>query len=353
MAIYFIAYAASLQSTTPAHLRRLSSLVDYRPAIIDTMMAPNANIEAIIAAASQKGGKVVSAVDRILQMLQEDNLAYRVSLPPALVGIHPANRDGYGVSATEVHELGFEIVDMGWSWLACSHAVCIEADTNGDIAKYSAELKNNSEGLAKCDMQEIRYGSLSCSHTNQFLCCVLAGVPSDIEDLCHDGRMSQGMLSSADIEFGKALTGGLSWIVLKKEVQVMYPTLPDLIQKARNDPGRAQRQEGEVQILLRISTLAKRNSTVKDGETTVDWEAVRKALLKRRLAEPEEAPHLVNFVQKWGGGLNSVFVKDLKEFHKTFVPSGRIIPGAHTTTSIIECQDILSFFEPSINKLLF
>jgi hypothetical protein len=49
--------------------------------------------------------------------------------------------------------------------------------------------------------------------------------------------------------------GGSSWIVLKREVGLL--DLPDLIQKARNDPGRAQRQEGEVQVLLRIAGLAK------------------------------------------------------------------------------------------------
>ena len=55
---------------------------------------------------------------------------------------------------------------------------------------------------------------------------------------------------------------------------LIYPDLPDLIQKARNDPGRAQRQEGEVQVLLRIASLAKSNATTSGiGEVSVAWEA--------------------------------------------------------------------------------
>ena len=43
-------------------------------------------------------GKNVSAVDAILDRLEESHLAYRMSLPPPVVGINPLNRDSYGVS---------------------------------------------------------------------------------------------------------------------------------------------------------------------------------------------------------------------------------------------------------------
>jgi len=297
------------------------------------MPVVNSKIVSLIAAAEKHGGKIVSCVDSILELLIDLKLAYRMSLPPGMVGIHPANRDGYGVSATEVHALGAEIVFMGWSFLACQHAVCMEDDPSGTVAAFSAKLKNGSDGLADCQPGEIRYGSLSCSHTNQFLCCLLAGVQSEHKNLCIDNRMSPGMLSEQDPGIAKALIDGLSWIVLKAEVATLYPSLPDLIQKARNDPGRAQRQEGEVQVLLRIANLAKAKSTTTDGEVTVDWEGVRKVLLQRKMSEPEDVPHLVKFVQRWGGGLKAEFLRDLNEFHKVFVPSGRIVPGQFNTVS--------------------
>ena len=57
--------------------------------------------------------RIVSAVDEILKELEQQGLADRMSIPPKLMGVHPCNRDGYGISATEVHALGSEIVSMG------------------------------------------------------------------------------------------------------------------------------------------------------------------------------------------------------------------------------------------------
>jgi hypothetical protein len=82
-------------------------------------MPTNLKIVSLIAGAKGEGGKIVSAVDAILDILTEAKLANRLSLPPGVVGIHPENRDGHGVSAQEVHALGVDIVAMGWSPSAC------------------------------------------------------------------------------------------------------------------------------------------------------------------------------------------------------------------------------------------
>ena len=305
-------------------------------------MAANPKIVSLIDAAQREGGKIVSAVDAILALLKSDSLAYHMpAIHPTMVGIHPANRDGYGVSATEVHALGAEITAMGWSWSACAHAVNIEADATGTVVEYTCKLKNEADGMARCDPKEICFGSLSCSHTNQWLCCVLSGVESEHEILCVDNRMSQAMLSEKDPAMGKALAEGMPWLVLKAKVAILYPTLPDLIQKAKNDPGRAQRQEGEVQVLFRIARLAKAKSTKHDGHIVVDWQTVEKVLLQRKLSEPEDLPHLVKFVQRWGGGIDGIFLEDLNNFHKVFVASGRIIPGPfmHNGSILSPCRE--------------
>ena len=156
-------------------------------------MPINRKIVSLIEDAKREGGKIVMIVDAILAILLTAKLAHRQTLPPSVVGIHPANRDGLGVSATEVHALGVDITAMGWSPEACSHAVCIEADTEGAIIDFTMKVKNESEGLASCTASEISYGSLF--HTNQVLCCVLAGIASQHGSLCSDGRMSKGMLA--------------------------------------------------------------------------------------------------------------------------------------------------------------
>ena len=291
-------------------------------------MGPNDRITSLLATASSDGGRIVSTVNTIIDILMAQQLAYTMHIPPPKVGIHPCNRDGYGVSATEVHALGGEIVSMGWSWQACSHAVCLEDDQAGTIAAFSKRIKNQSEGLADTTGGEVSFGSLSCSHTNQFLCCVLAEVESEVENLCIDNRMSQGKLTGQDKALGDALKKGLEWVVLKAEVATLYPNVPDLVQRARNGPGQAQRHENEIQVLLRIHRLARARSSKTDGDVCVDWPSVQKTLLQRKVSDPEDIPDLVRFVQRWGGGLEANFLQDLNDFHKVFVPSGRVVPGA-------------------------
>ena len=76
-------------------------------------MSPNPKVLSLLAEASGDGGRIVSAVDSVLEQLVRDNVAYKMRVPPAMVGIHPCNRDGYGVSESEVHSLGASIIDMG------------------------------------------------------------------------------------------------------------------------------------------------------------------------------------------------------------------------------------------------
>ena len=273
-------------------------------------------------------GKNVSAVDAILDRLEESHLAYRMSLPPPVVGINPLNRDSYGVSEPEVHALGSEIVSMGWSWHACKHAVCIEDTEGQEIAIFSAKIKNATDGLQSAAPGEVRFGSLACTHTNQFLCCVLGAVPTAQDNLAVDGHMSAEKLKKEDEGIAKALTQGLEWLVLKAAVAKLYPELPSLVQAARNQPGQSQRMESEMQMLLRISTLARSMAKSVQGQVSVDWEAIRATILRRRTNNPADVPELIKFVQRWGGGISAAFIEELSQFHKTFVPSGRMVPAA-------------------------
>ena len=125
----------------------------------------------------QKGdGKLCTTVETILQRCLEQNQAYRAQIQPGHVGIHPRNRDGGGVSWPHCHKLGNDLATLGFLWEECRHAVCIEDDDKKCIAEFTANFVAASKPhLAQVDARDIRYGSLSCSHTNQFLCAAIAG----------------------------------------------------------------------------------------------------------------------------------------------------------------------------------
>ena len=344
----------------PPHSRSsLISLIDYRLSTVEhrasrAMGAPCPKIREWIQQAIA-GIKVVSNVDKILAELESTHLAYRSHLCPPRVGIHPINRDGYGVSEPEVHALGSEIVAMGWSWNAASHAVCMEDGPNQEISMFSMGIKNSTDGLASCGPNEVRFGSLACTDTNQFLCCVLAGVPTMQTDLARDGFMSKEVLIKSEEEFENVLSKGLEWLVIKFEVGQLYPELASLVQAARNSPGQSQRMETEFQILLRISSLARSMCKVVDNQPVVDWDAVEKTIRRRKTNDPADIPDLIKYVQRWGGGLGGFFISELNVFHPRFVPSGRTVAGStfravaslklapdelipHVATAIIKAQ---------------
>lgn len=289
-------------------------------------METDGEIVAWLAQAKEQDGRLVSVVDSVLDRLEKQGLAYRLSIPARFVGVHHQNRSGYGVSEPEVHALGSEIIGMGWSWQACSHAVCIEDDDKKSVEQFTLKAKRSSEGLGVARAGEIRYGSLSCSHTNQFLCAVLDEVPCSIPEISSHGRICRAQLESHDDALKGALSNGLKWLVLKACVGELYPSLCDLVQEACNGPGQSQRSESEMQILLRIQASARAMSAKNNGQ--VDWLAVQSTILRTRVQSPSDVPDLIRFVQRWGGGDDGYFISDLNDFHQKFVPSGRIISGA-------------------------
>ena len=223
--------------------------------------------------------RLVSTVDDVLSKLEADGLAYRLSIPPKLVGVHPCNRDGYGISTAEVHSLGSDIVSMGWSWQSCAHAVCVEDDRSSTMEQYTYNLVSTCDGLGQAVHGQVKYGSLSCGHTNRFLCALLDEVPSEHEILTVDGRMSMSKVTANDSKLKEAMSQGLRWLVLTAEAAEVYPSLCDKVQRARNATGQAQRAESAVQMLLRIQNLAREHSKASGGQ--VDWAHITNVITKR------------------------------------------------------------------------
>ena len=276
-------------------------------------------IVAILQRSSSATSCLVSDVDDILQELADANLSYRMKLPPRTVGVQPANRDGLGVSEADVHSLGAEIVTLGFSHNACKDAICVEDGPANAIELFTTALCADSK-LAAVVPGTVRYGSLSCSHTNQFLCAVLAGVPSDEDVLSQEGHMSYSKLATKDPILRQAMTEGMEWLVLKAAVETMYPTLPALIQSARNATTQVQREESEIQILFKIGRLSAQLAKRSGGN--VDWQQVLSAASKSRPKCMENIPSIISYCQKFGG---ESLLADLTLFFQFHVSSNRVI----------------------------
>ena len=295
-------------------------------------LLPDPEITAALANIDKDDARIVSVVEDVLHKLQAAKLAWSMRLPPNLVGVDPTNRSGYGISEIETHSLGADIVTMGWSFSATSHAVCIEDSPSGEVAAFTRQLRSANPGLGS-ELTEVKYGSLSCSHTNAFLVAALAEVPTEFPALSVDGRMSLAKLSQ-DVLLGDALKSGLTWLVLSHKVRVLYPTLTDLVQSARNAPGAAQRKESEVQLLVRMQRMATEQSKSSSG--VVDWAGIGK-VVARRTGDNAIVPVLLRYVQLYGGGERGLFISELNKFHQAHVPSGRVIP-ARTFQALVDLK---------------
>ena len=282
---------------------------------------PNPSIVALLNEAKQNNGKLVSIVESLDNEFLTQGLAYKLQIPCNMMGTHPCNRDGYGLHDSAVHSLGSEICAVGFSCGATSHACCIEDNASRDIETFSMHLCNSSDLLADVQPGDIKFGSLSCSHTNAFLKALMNEVPCDIESLSENNRMSLDKCCRADQGLKEACERGLKWLVYRSQVAVLYPDFCGLVQQARN--ASLQRAESEVQLLLRIHEYAvAKTSTV----GTIDWPAVAKQA--SNVTTMHDIPSLVAFVQRWSGGSHGLLLKELTFFHRNHVNSDRIIPAA-------------------------
>ena len=251
---------------------------------------PNQSIVQMIATATamvQSDGpvaKIVSTLDMILNALIEDGLARHQQLPPKCVGIHPSNRYGFGVSAAQVHHLGAQIVRMGWSWSACALAVCIADGATRRSAAFTAKMQRGSGKFGKSVENEIRYGSLACGHTNQLLVAALDRAVSGEEDL--------------------------------------HPSLPDLVQRARQAIGQVQSEESILQLCMNIQTLA---ASMQEDNKVANFDLIAAQVRQSRPKRPEDIHKLCSFAQLYSGGKDGQYLKDLTEFASLCVPSNRTI----------------------------
>ena len=266
--------------------------------------------------------RLVSVVDAVLEELERNALAWRVQLPPRLVGIHPKNRGGWGVAGGDVHKLGSKIVAMGWSPQATAHAVCVE-DPDGTAAAFTGRLVAESDGLLAANSKDVKFGSLACTHTNQFLVCAAAGVKTDFENIAVNGKMSLHKCGQ-DEKLREAMTNGLTWLVISSKAVRDFPSLPDLVQAARNATGAVHSREDSIQLLQKAQSMA---STTLKRTGSVDWADVSHSVIRMAHCTADELSPIIAFVQKYGGGNTTAFVDDLGKFFKAFVKPGRTITG--------------------------
>ena len=279
-----------------------------------------AKIDEIIASIDGGRGKLVQGCDTILGELAGVSLSYPSYLQPRTVGVHPENRDKYGLNTENVHGLGKDILRMGFSGDLCAQALAIEAADGGKAFEvFNDTLVKGNVRLAPVEPGSLKFASLACSHTNAFLRCIAAGCPSDDKYAAENGRFCVSKIERYDAPLASAVVRGLNWTVLKAEVGERFPTLPKLLQQARNAPGSACRLENEVQVMLSMQQQASAEQALTGGNP--DYDRIMNAVARTKPPCADDLKELLRFVVVCSGGSDGALLKDLADFHREGVQS--------------------------------
>ena len=135
---------------------------------------------------------IVAKNDRILDIL-ESGEAYVGHVDAKRMGMDPSNRDEDDMADDGVHPRGSNIKRAGWSWkIVEGEAVAMEDDPiTKEVAKHTVKQCGLSPRLANMKLDEVAFGSLGAGHCNQWLCCLIDGVPCDYPNISENGIMSK------------------------------------------------------------------------------------------------------------------------------------------------------------------
>ena len=204
----------------------------------------------------EKFNGVVATCKWIVTRLMEVGLAKKVILAPKDLGMHPANRSKYGANHESVHNLGSDIVKLGYDQDLVVTPLCVEEDPQDRyIEEYNVKMTENSTFLAPVAPLSTVAGTLTNSRLVLLLRALLAGVDCKHETLAVDGRMSIAHVETRSPEMAQAARSGWTWTMLSHHCRRLYgEPLFELLSSIKNI--NLQRSDNEVQCLLKILNLA-------------------------------------------------------------------------------------------------
>ena len=195
---------------------------------------------------SERNAKVVKAKDDILDALGKNDGSYETEVPPHNMGVHPANRDSERITADGVARRGSKVVSSGGSMRVVHANEPTAFEDNPEtkhIEKSQLDMCAQSPKFARYNAGQVKAGSVSVSHFNHFLAAAIDGVDCDIDNISDNGKMSRAKIFSDEVISGLAQRG-IRFRVIKWDIEVLFPALPDLLQAAFNVPG--QVMEGAI-----------------------------------------------------------------------------------------------------------
>ena len=139
-----------------------------------------------------------------------------------------------------MHKKGSKIYNVGFNLKLCGpdKAVAFENNPKTKHCEVNTlEVTKGSPLFAKYKPGNIRGGSCGCSHLNQWLAAVADGTqtpfPKNLADHGSDNISTRRVMEHNE-QLATTLEKGLTWTMIKWEIEEAYPQLPHIFQRALN-----------------------------------------------------------------------------------------------------------------------
>ena len=281
----------------------------------------------------------LKAVKTLLQMLLLAGIAYKMTIQPDLIGVHPDNRGGYGINPHDVAALILAIFELGWDDASAS-GLCVEvpAHAAATVNQFNQRLVDCAAGLLPAFSDgSIKFASLWGSHTNAALRCLYHGVKHSCAELTRDGFLCVDKLKSIDSQFANAVLNGLkSWIVIPWALLEKYPGLSSLISAAGNSVQGVAVAAHDFELMRQISTTCQQLMALTPNARP-QFNQVRNLVLKSQPKNKEALPYLYSMVTNHGGGLPLLaYFTRAESFVKASVSSLASVPRAFAESLVVD-----------------
>ena len=286
-------------------------------------LQPNPRIQQILAQVNEGvDDHIVSSFNQIRTLGIQDKLLYKRKVRISSVGVHRANRDGSMISGQESMKILDEVCSVGVDLDLLKDAMSFEEPPSRVNEKAFMQKCANDPRLPSCiEPGQIEVSSVACSHFNQALHSADEGKPHDNEEICIDGHLSKAKIIAKHPLLGPIFEEGMDWWVWKADAETMYPSLPDVAQRALNAKFSVQQGQDCFQVYGRAVALLG-NSPIADNVSY----AIRD-IMKANPKCSNDVPNIVAAARKYGGTLSSGFVDQLLDFCSAFKIPGRTVPG--------------------------
>lgn len=258
---------------------------------------------------------VVAACKNVFRLLTENGMMYVCKVHSKFVGVHPSNRDGFGISCQHVHSLADKIMHLGFD-VDQIQPVAVEVDDSNRQAVMDFNLAlvlGSNSSLAPIDCS-LRFASLASSHCNQVIRGIHYSISHPEGPMTEDGVCSLRKIESKDALFGQAVREGLSWNVIAAEALRMFPSLASVVQSSCNASAQIAQHDHEAQVLRKVLNSWIIESQLLQPGHSVDFQKVRSRVMASSPNHSEAVPFMYSFVLKFCGGKAAEFLADTEWF---------------------------------------